>query len=88
MKKITCENFEDILGFKIDENTSKQIEDFDLTKDEQDNIHSYYRDMLNYDFEKRNTISQSYFHTLQKSGYIKNATQENRDEKLGELING
>jgi hypothetical protein len=60
----------------------------DLTKDEQDNIHSYYRDMLNYEFEKRNTISQSYFHTLQKSGYIKNATQENRDEKLGKLING
>jgi len=60
----------------------------DLSKDEQNNIHSYYREMLNYEFEKRNTISQSFFNTLQKAGYIKNATQENREEKIGELING
>ena len=60
----------------------------ELTKDEQDNIHSYYREMLHSSMDNRNDMAQSFFYTLQKSGYIKNATQENREEKLDELING
>ena len=59
-----------------------------LTKDEQDNIHSYYREMLHSEIDNRKSMAQSFFNTLQKAGYIKNATQESREEKLGELING
>jgi hypothetical protein len=60
----------------------------ELSKDEQDNIHSYYREMLHSEIDNRKSMAQSFFNTLQKAGYIKNATQENREEKLGELING
>ena len=60
----------------------------DLSKDEQDNIHSYYREMLHSEIDNRKSMAQSFFNTLQKAGYIKNATQESREEKLGELING
>jgi hypothetical protein len=60
----------------------------DLTKDEQHNIHSYYREMLHSEIDNRKSMAQSFFNTLQKAGYIKNATQESREEKLGELING
>lgn len=60
----------------------------DLTKDEQDNIHSYYREIFHAFSENRFDMAESFFHTLQKAGYIKNFTQENREEKLGELING
>jgi len=60
----------------------------DLTKDEQDNIHSYYREMLHSEIDNKKSMAQSFFNTLQKAGYIKNATQESREEKLGELING
>lgn len=59
-----------------------------LSKDEQDNIHSYYQAMLEAESNNRPTMSSSFFHTLQKAGYIKNVTQENREEKIGELING
>jgi len=60
----------------------------DLSKDEQDNIHVYYREMLHSELDNRKSMAQSFFNTLLKAGYIKNATQENREEKLGELING
>lgn len=60
----------------------------DLSKEEQEIIHGYYRDMLNFYEENRKTIAQSFFNTLEKSGCIKNATQENREEKISELING
>lgn len=59
-----------------------------LTKEEQENIHSYYREMLHSSMDNRNDMAQSFFYTLQKSGYIKNVTQENREEKIGQLING
>jgi hypothetical protein len=59
-----------------------------LSDFEKESIHSYYRDMLMYSHEKRYVIASSYFNTLQKAGYVKNATQESREEKLGELING
>ena len=60
----------------------------DLSKDEQDNIHGYYREMLHSEIDNRKPMAQSFFNTLQKAGYIKNATQESREEKIGELING
>jgi len=59
-----------------------------LSKDEKDNINSYYIQMLESHNDSRFHVASSLFHTLQKAGYIKNATTENRDEKLGELING
>ena len=45
-------------------------------------------EMLHSEFDNRKNMASSFFHTLQKAGYIKNATQENREEKLGELIDG
>jgi hypothetical protein len=44
--------------------------------------------MLHSEIDNRKSMAQSFFNTLQKAGYIKNATQESREEKLGELING
>ena len=60
-----------------------------LDPDERDQIHSYYRDMLNY-FEgnPNSSFANSVFNTLDKSGYIKNIRIERREEKLGDLING
>jgi len=60
----------------------------DLSQSEQDNTHYYYREMLHCELDNRKSMAQSFFNTLQKAGYIKNATQESREEKIGELING
>ena len=57
-------------------------------KEERDMIHSYYRDMITWADDGRITTATSFFHTLEKAGYIKNRETEDRQEKLGELING
>ena len=59
-----------------------------LSDIERETIHSYYRDMLQYNDEKRYEISGSYFNTLQVAGYLKNRAQEEREDKIGTLING
>jgi hypothetical protein len=60
----------------------------DLPKEEKENINSYYREMLNCEFDNRKNMASSFFHTLQKAGYIKNASQEDRSEKLELILDG
>jgi hypothetical protein len=59
-----------------------------LSDIEKETIHSYYRDMLMFNDEKRYEISGSYFNTLQVGGYLKNRIQEERENKIGNLIYG
>ena len=54
---------------------------------ERDMIHSYYRDMVCMAEEGRDSIATSFFQTLERGGFIKNRETEDRQEKLGELIN-
>ena len=59
-----------------------------LKQKEYENIHKMYTDMLHYMTDGREMISMSLFNTLEMGGYIKNRQTEEREDKLGELING
>lgn len=52
-------------------------------KQEREQIHSYYRDMLNSNFDTRNEMAQSYMNTLLNAGYLVNI----RDEKIDQILN-
>lgn len=52
------------------------------SKQERDEIHSYYRDMLNCNHDNRPEMAQSYMNTLLKSGYLVNI----RDEKIDQIL--
>ena len=45
-------------------------------------IHDYYRDMLQYNYEKREEMATSYFNTLSSGGYLK----EVRSEKIDKIL--
>ena len=60
------------------------VEDLDI--DRRQTIHNYYRDMLHHHGQEE--MARSLFNTLRQAGYIKSILQEDRDKKLGELING
>jgi hypothetical protein len=55
-----------------------------VDKDERDQIHSYYKDMLYSIQDGRKEMGISIMNTLIKSGYL----IDSRDEKLGELLDG
>lgn len=60
---------------------------FKLDKDQASLIVDFYNRMLDiYPHDKES--STSFFNTLVKSGYLKNKNEEERDEKIGDLING
>lgn len=59
-----------------------------LKQKEYENIHKMYTDMLHYMTDGREMISMSLFNTLEMGGYIKNRQTEERENKLGDLING
>ncbi len=60
----------------------------ELSQDDQKLINNYYIDMLNWNYEQRFESANSVFNTLSMSGFLKNKNQEDRDEKIGTLING
>lgn len=60
----------------------------DLSTDEQKIIHSYYTDMLAMNYEGRYEYSSSLFNTLSMGEFLKNKTQEDRNDKIVTLING
>ena len=62
------------LVFKLDRDHSSIIVDF------------YNRMMDLYSHDKES--STSFFNTLIRGGYLKNKNAEERDEKIGDLING
>jgi hypothetical protein len=57
---------------------------------ESDNILRMYQDMLHFMSEggNREMMAMSLFNTLEMGGYIKNRQSEERENKLGDLING
>ena len=57
-----------------------------LNKYEGDIIHNYYRDMMYAVAEKRYDQAQSIMTTLIRAGYLKNATQEERQEKIETIL--
>jgi hypothetical protein len=61
-----------------------------LKDKESDNILRMYQDMLHYmvDGGSREMMAMSLFNTLEMGGYIKNRQAEERENKLGDLING
>lgn len=56
------------------------------TEDERQNIHNYYRDMMYAVAEGRMDQAKSIMNTLLKAGYLKNTTQEERDEKIETIL--
>jgi len=52
------------------------------SKEEKEQIHRYYMDMMHSFSEKRYSVGKSIFNTLYQSGYLK----ELREEKLDQLL--
>lgn len=69
-----------IENYYLDLNKLHQLED----KEERQQIHSYYKDMLYSVQEGRKEMYISIMNTLIKGGYL----IDSRDEKLGELLDG
>ena len=59
----------------------KKVSELEL-EDERKIIHDYYRDMLSYNYEKRDEIATSMFNTLYSGDYLK----EVRDEKIDQIL--
>lgn len=60
---------------------------FKLDKDQAALIVDFYNRMMDmYPHDKQS--SESFFNTLVKGGYLKNKNAEERDLKIGDLING
>ena len=69
-----------IENYYLDLNKLHQLED----KEERDQIHSYYKDMLYSVQDGRKEMCISIMKTLIKGGYL----IDSRDEKLTELLDG
>jgi hypothetical protein len=52
------------------------------TKEEKDQIHRYYMDMMHCFSDNRNSMATSIFNTLSQSGYLK----EIRTEKIEQIL--
>lgn len=52
------------------------------SKEEKDQIHRYYVDMMHFFSDGRNSMAMSIFNTLNQSGYLK----EIRDEKIDKIL--
>jgi len=50
-------------------------------------VSGYYNDLLHGGHPRGGSISTSLFNTLYKSGYLLSHTTENRDEKIGDVLN-
>lgn len=69
-----------IENYYLDLNKLHKLED----KEERQQIHSYYKDMLYSVQDNRKEMCISIMNTLIKSGYL----IDSRDEKLGEILDG
>ena len=60
-----------------------------LKEKESESIMRMYHDMLLFMTDPgREMVAMSFFNTLEMGGYIKNRQTEERENKLGDLING
>ena len=57
-------------------------------KEERQQIHSYYKDMLYCIQDGRKEMGISMMHTLINAGYLFDHDQVSRDEKLTEILDG
>ena len=56
------------------------------TEDERQNIHNYYRDMMSVHGDGRTKQATSIMNTLVRGGFLKNLSQEERDEKIETIL--
>jgi hypothetical protein len=56
------------------------------TEDERRNIHDYYRDMMSSYVDGRTKQAKSIMNTLVRGGFLKNVTQEEREEKIETIL--
>lgn len=57
-----------------------------LSRREYNDIIEMYRSMLHAVDDSRANLAESYFNTLKNNGFIKNSIQEEREQKISELI--
>jgi hypothetical protein len=57
----------------------------DLNKRQYNDIMEMYRGMLHAADDGRQQFAESYLNTLKNGGFIKNATQEERDKKITQI---
>lgn len=58
-----------------------------LDNEERGSVHNYYRDMISYFSNNQTFAAKSIQYTLLKAGFIKNASEEQRDNKIDRIIN-
>ena len=56
------------------------------TEDERQNIHNYYRDMMSLYGDGQTKQAISIMNTLIRGGFLKNLTQEEREEKIETIL--
>jgi hypothetical protein len=56
----------------------------ELSKEESNKIHDYYRDMIYCNEDGRKRIVENLFNTLYENGFLKNI----RENKINEILNG
>lgn len=56
------------------------------TQEERQDIHNYYRDMMYAITDNLPDRAQSIMNTLVRGGYLKNVTQEEREEKIETIL--
>lgn len=56
------------------------------TEDERRNIHEYYRDMMSSYVDGRTKQAKSIMNTLVRGGFLKNLSQEERQEKIETIL--
>ena len=56
------------------------------TEDERQNIHNYYRDMMSLHGDGGTKQAISIMNTLIRGGFLKNLTQEEREEKIETIL--
>ena len=74
----------DISKYFLDLNKIQKLED----KEERQQIHSYYKDMLYAYVDSRKDMAESIKWTLINSGFLLNNDQVKRDEKINEILDG
>jgi hypothetical protein len=73
----------EINKYFLDLNKIHKLED----KEERQQIHTYYKDMLYAYADKRLDMAESIKWTLINSGFLLNNDQVKRDEKINEILN-
>ena len=56
------------------------------TQEERQDIHNYYRDMMYAITDNLHDRAESIMNTLVRGGYLKNVTQEEREEKIVTIL--